>query len=129
MEQLAKSITTIISHAAEIVAAMIIGAALVRIVFLYLSGSWQTKVFNKTVGSKANPEKLRVGFGSAVAVALELMLGADVLATAVAPSWNDIGQLAAIAIIRTALNYFLGKELNEIKSIRMERSMENITRN
>ena len=129
MEQIAKSITTIISHAAEIVAAVIIGAALVRISFLYLSGSWQAQVSNKSVGSKVNPEKLRVGFGSAVAVALELMLGADVLATAVAPSWNDIGQLAAIAVIRTALNYFLGKELNEIKSIRLEKSMEKTARN
>jgi uncharacterized membrane protein len=44
------------------------------------------------------------------------MLGADVLATAVAPDWDDIGKLAAIAIIRTALNYFLGKELKEIST-------------
>ena len=57
----------------------------------------------------------RVQFGSAVAVSLELLLGADVLATAVAPTWDEIGKLAAIAIIRTALNYFLGKELKEVK--------------
>jgi len=44
-------------------------------------------------------------------VALELLLGADVLATAVAPTWNDIGQLAEIAVLRSALNYFLEKEL------------------
>ena len=50
-------------------------------------------------------------FGSSVAVSLELLLGADVLATAVAPNWNDIGKLAAIAVLRTALNYFLGREL------------------
>jgi uncharacterized membrane protein len=59
-------------------------------------------------------EESRVRFGSSVAVALEILLGADVLATAVAPSWNDIGKLAAIAVLRTALNYFLGKELKEI---------------
>jgi uncharacterized membrane protein len=58
-----------------------------------------------------------VEFGTSVVVALELMLGADVLGTAVAPSWSDIGQLAAIAIIRTALNYFLGKELKEIRVV------------
>lgn len=54
-------------------------------------------------------------FGSSVAIALELLLGADVLATAVAPSWDDIGKLAAIATIRTALNYFLEKELKLVK--------------
>ncbi|MER3472241.1 MAG: hypothetical protein C4330_13225 [Chitinophagaceae bacterium] len=56
-------------------------------------------------------EKIRIKFGSYVAVALELLLGADVLATAVAPTWNDIGQLAEIAVLRSALNYFLEKEL------------------
>ena len=53
-------------------------------------------------------------FGSSVAVAIELLLGADVLATAVAPSWNDIGQLAVIAVIRTVLNFFLEKELKNM---------------
>jgi uncharacterized membrane protein len=49
-----------------------------------------------------------------VAVSLELLLGADVLATAVAPSWDDIGKLAAIAVIRTLLNYFLERELKQM---------------
>lgn len=35
----------------------------------------------------------------------------DILRTAVAPTFTEIGQLAAIAAIRTALNYFLGKEI------------------
>ncbi len=54
---------------------------------------------------------LRVRFGSSLTIALELMLAADILATAVAPTWDDIGKLAAIAAIRTALNYFLEKEI------------------
>ena len=41
-----------------------------------------------------------------LAIALEFQLGADILSTAVAPSWEAIGKLAAIAVIRTALNYF-----------------------
>jgi len=40
-----------------------------------------------------------------------LLLGADILATAIAPTWDDIGKLAAIATLRTALNYFLEREL------------------
>ena len=67
---------------------------------------------------KITKEEIRVSFGSSVAVSLELLLGADVLATAVAPSWNDIGKLAAIAVLRTALNYFLGKELKEIRPVK-----------
>ena len=48
-----------------------------------------------------------------LAVALEFELAADILRTAVAPTWNEIGQLAAIAALRTALNYFLGKETDK----------------
>jgi uncharacterized membrane protein len=48
-----------------------------------------------------------------LAIALEFQLGADILSTAVAPSWDGIGKLAAIAVIRTALNYFLAREMEE----------------
>jgi len=115
VEEIAKQITIITSHIVEIAAAAIIGMAIFKVLFRYLSIlPLSKKMFPK--------EKIRVEFGSSVAVALELMLGADVLATAVAPSWNDIGQLAAIAVIRTALNYFLGKELKEIRIANAESS-------
>jgi len=42
---------------------------------------------------------------------LEFELGADVIRTAISPTWTDIGQLGAIAAIRTVLNYFLEKDL------------------
>ncbi|HEY7396647.1 MAG TPA: DUF1622 domain-containing protein, partial [Gemmatimonadaceae bacterium] len=46
-----------------------------------------------------------------LALALEFQLASDILETAISPSWQKIGQLAAIATIRTALNYFLTREL------------------
>ena len=52
------------------------------------------------------------------------MLGADVLATAVAPSWDELGKLAAIAIIRTALNFFLERELKYIKEMKLASTTE-----
>ncbi|WP_110885831.1 DUF1622 domain-containing protein [Deinococcus yavapaiensis] len=54
---------------------------------------------------------LRLRLGRWLAIALEFLLAADILRTAVAPTWNDIGQLAAIATIRTLLNYFLEREI------------------
>jgi len=110
MEEVAKQITINTSHAVEIIAAVIIGIAILRVLFSYLTLLWVGK-------KKVSKEELRVQFGSSVAVALELLLGADVLATAVAPSWDDIGKLAAIAVLRTGLNFFLGKELKEIKHL------------
>lgn len=56
---------------------------------------------------------LRIRFGSWLAVALEFQLGADIVATTVGPSAEALIQLGLIALIRTFLNYFLGRELAE----------------
>ena len=48
-----------------------------------------------------------------LALALEFQLGADILSTAITPSWDQIGKLAAVATIRTGLNYFLRREMME----------------
>ncbi len=55
--------------------------------------------------------QLRLLFGSWLALALEFQLGADILATTVAPGLEDLGRLVVVALVRTFLNYFLGKEL------------------
>jgi uncharacterized membrane protein len=56
---------------------------------------------------------VRLTLGRFLALGLEFQLASDVLRTAVAPSYREIGQLAAVAAIRTALNYFLSKEISE----------------
>lgn len=48
---------------------------------------------------------------------LTFQLAADIIETAIAPSWDDVGKLAAIAIIRTFLNYFLERDLKEIVEV------------
>ncbi|MGU5679088.1 DUF1622 domain-containing protein [Aeromonas allosaccharophila] len=55
--------------------------------------------------------RIRLCFGSWLILALEFQLAADILATTVAPSKEELIRLAIIAVIRTFLNYFLGKEL------------------
>jgi len=57
--------------------------------------------------------EIRLTLSRFLALALEFQVGADILSTAVAPSWDQIGKLAAIASIRTALNYFLTREMRE----------------
>jgi uncharacterized membrane protein len=56
--------------------------------------------------------RVRLGLGRYLTLGLEFQLASDVLSTAIAPSFSEIGKLAAIAAIRTALNYFLGKEID-----------------
>ena len=72
-----------------------------------------------------NFTRVRIRFARYLALALEFQLGADILSTAIAPSWDQIGKLAAIAVIRTALNYFLTREMQgesaEAESEHLER--------
>ncbi|UHD15878.1 DUF1622 domain-containing protein [Thiocapsa bogorovii] len=56
---------------------------------------------------------IRLTLARYLALALEFQVGADILSTAVAPSWDQIGKLGAIVVIRTALNYFLMREMQE----------------
>jgi uncharacterized membrane protein len=56
-----------------------------------------------------------------LALALEFELGADILGTAISPSWDQIGKLGAVAVIRTGLNFFLSMEM------RVERTVEKAT--
>jgi|APFre7841882724_1041349.scaffolds.fasta_scaffold198211_1 uncharacterized membrane protein len=44
---------------------------------------------------------------------LTFQLAADIIETAFSPSWDEIGRLAAISVIRTFVNYFLERDLAE----------------
>ena len=50
-------------------------------------------------------------FGVWLLLGLEFALAADIIGSVVSPTWQDIGELGAIAIIRTFLNYFLERDL------------------
>lgn len=89
----------------EAIGALIValGVVLAALLFVRALASRQTADFNA----------IRLTLSRYLALALEFQLGSDILSTAVAPSWTEIGKLGAIAIIRTVLNYFLGKEMQE----------------
>lgn len=56
---------------------------------------------------------IRLDMGRFLTLGLEFQLASDILRTAIAPTLQEIAELAAIAAIRTALNYFLGREIKE----------------
>lgn len=62
-------------------------------------------------GSDREFVRVRLGLGRYLTLGLEFQLASDVLSTAIAPTFTEIGKLAAIAAIRTVLNYFLAKEI------------------
>ena len=50
-------------------------------------------------------------FGVWLLLGLEFALAADIITSVISPTWQDIGELGAIAVIRTFLNYFLEHDL------------------
>lgn len=56
---------------------------------------------------------VRLGFARYLVLALELQLAADILSTAIAPTWEQLGKLALVAVIRALLGYFLLLEIRE----------------
>jgi len=57
-----------------------------------------------------------VRLGGWLLLGLEFELAADIVRTTIAPSWGQLGQLAAIAVIRTFLSFFLEKDLERAGS-------------
>lgn len=55
-----------------------------------------------------------VHFARWLMLGLEFQLAADILTTAIEPTWDDIGQLAAIAAIRTFLGLFLERDMETV---------------
>jgi uncharacterized membrane protein len=50
-------------------------------------------------------------YGMWLLLGLEFELAADIIGSVISPTWQDVGKLGAIAVIRTFLNYFLEKDL------------------
>ena len=64
--------------------------------------------------------RARLTFASWLALALEFQLGADVVSTTTAPSQANLIQLGVVAVIRTFLNIFLGREIEVEQRIERE---------
>jgi uncharacterized membrane protein len=63
---------------------------------------------------EADRRAIWLRFASALLLALEFTLAADLIRSAISPSWDAIGKLAAIAAIRIALNFFLARDIESM---------------
>jgi uncharacterized membrane protein len=101
MEPLFKSFARYVAEGIEVAAAILI---VVGAVESFYGMFWRLITHRFSAGTR---KEIWVRFGVWLLLGLEFELAADIIRTAIAPNWNDIGQLAAIAGIRTFLNYFL----------------------
>ncbi|MEH3148286.1 MAG: DUF1622 domain-containing protein [Methylobacterium frigidaeris] len=127
-----KTLTLWLATGTEAVAGLVIALAVVEAAlrtarvfirdgFIREAGTWtrdasascEARTSREALASHEAKEQVRLRLGRWLALALEFELGADILRTAVAPTWSEIGQLAAIAAIRTILNFFLQQEIDK----------------
>jgi len=103
MEELFRRVAWDIALCIEAAAVLIVGIAALRAVVALLPGA-----------AHRSRNEVFLRFGSWMLLGLEFELAADVLRTAIAPTWNQIGQLGAIAAIRTFLNFFLERDVENL---------------
>ncbi len=106
----------IIKSIAEYVALFLEGAAVLVIVI----GAIQSLVIYILRGltkrsDLINQMQSRFKLGLSLSLGLGFLVGADVIKTAISPTWTDIGQLAAIVVIRIVLNFFLMRDMRQIE--------------
>lgn len=107
-----KLIVGYLAAGAEIAAAIVIGGAVVRGVIDYVSHFLSPRQhFDST-------EMIRLKLGRVLTLGLEFTVASDILRTAVAPTRQDILNLGAIVLLRTLLNYFLEREVQQGKQRR-----------
>ena len=112
-----KQLTIWLASGVEASAAVIIGLAAIEATIRSLLLFLPTSSNALRTGQKQDAkEAVRLRLGRWLAVALEFELAADILRTAVAPTWTEIGQLAAIVVLRTVLNYFLQQEIDKAQA-------------
>ena len=112
--ELFNAITLWLALGAEAIAVIVISLAMVEAAVRSLPAffRWPSQ---KGPGHR-DKEEVRLHLGRWLVLALEFLLAADIMRTAVAPTWTEIGQLAAIAVLRTALNFFLQKEMERVEA-------------
>ncbi|HEY9624260.1 MAG TPA: DUF1622 domain-containing protein [Crinalium sp.] len=103
-----KLIVGYLAAGAEIAAAIVIGGAVVRGILTYLR-----QLFARSRQHFDATESIRLQLGRVLALGLEFTVASDILRTAVAPTRQDILNLGAIVLLRTLLNYFLEREIQQ----------------
>lgn len=118
-ERILTILVTYLAFVAEICGALVVAVAVIRGLLRYIP-----HIFGRQSTDETYMESIRLQLGKSLALALEFALGADILRTAVAPTLAIILETAAIAALRTFLNYFLDRELREAEQRRDRQAQE-----
>jgi uncharacterized membrane protein len=103
MEKLMIEVIGYVVPAVEACGALVIVIEVIRTLIRYLVACFKPECLILST--------LRIQLGQAMVMGIEFQVAADILKTALAPTWNDVLFLAALIAMRTVLNYLLEREL------------------
>jgi uncharacterized membrane protein len=108
VEELFKQVASYVALLVEAAAVLIIAYGALEALI-----SLRRPIFEGEKRAAGQRKLIWMRFAVWLLLGLEFELAADIIRSVVTPTWADIGQLGAIAVIRTFLNYFLEKDLKE----------------
>jgi uncharacterized membrane protein len=117
MEDILRQFASVVARGSEMICVFCIALGAIEASFLAVRF-----IFVRPESVHTARREVWVRFARWIILALEFALAADIARTAIAPTWDDIGQLAAIAVIRTGLNYFLERDLETVSRSRETRA-------
>ena len=109
MEELFKEYAGYLALGIEIIAVLVVAYGAVEALISLVLRRAKTDTRHPFAAKKG----VWMGFGVWLLLGLEFMLAADIVRSAIAPTWQQIGQLASIAVIRTFLNFFLERDVEK----------------
>ena len=105
MDKFTASLNGWVVDICQVLAIFVISIGILKALVMYVKDA----LFGAKAGEAIQESRLELGHS--FSLGLGFLIGSSILKTTIAPTWNEIGQLAAIIAIRTLLNYFLMRDI------------------
>ena len=107
--EIVKTMAHYVAYVIEGAAVLVIFIGAVQAIVIYL----RRGILRKTDLTSLMQSRFKLGLS--LSIGLGFLVGADIIKTAISPTWLEIGQLAAIVVIRIVINFFLMRDLNQME--------------
>ncbi len=118
MLEVITSINNVVVSLCQVLAIVIILIGIIKAMYIYVKNTFSKGAVRESI------ESCRMELGHSFSLGLSFLIGGSILRTTLAPTWEDIGQLAAIIAIRTVLNYFLMLEISKIVKVKKDKAAD-----
>lgn len=103
------SVFSLFSSISQFFGIIVVSYGMLRGFFIYV------KSHVKHTNAMIAINKSRLELGQSFSLGLGFLIGASIIKTTLAPTWDDIGKLAAIIFVRTTMNFFLMRDTEKLK--------------